>query len=391
MLYSVPEYYREFHCIADKCEDTCCAGWQIVADRKSLRKYRAVKGSFRKRIRKGVDWRKETFRQDKEKRCAFLNENNLCDMYTALGADSLCRTCRLYPRHVEEFEGVREITLSMSCPEAARILMNRTKPVKLLTVEKEGDEEYEEFDPFLYSELLDAREVIRGILQNRSLPLMVRSGLVYGLSHDIQRRVNRQELFSCGEVLEKYQKPSAQAFVEKQIQKRKTEPDRWFSFIKENFRKLHKLELLKKDWEFILLETEQRLYLQHTAQEYQKISEEFENWIEEYDFPWKIQKEQLLVYFIDTYFCGAVYDGQILAKTEFALLCSELLEELLKTRWLRNEKMLDMEDVIELVYRFSREVEHSDINLKQMEEMLSGCIRKLVTEDRGILRCQKNG
>lgn len=39
-------------------------------------------------------------------------------------------------------------------------------------------------------------------------------------------------------------------------------------------------------------------------------------------------------------------------------------------RWIRNEKQLDMEDVIELVYRFSREVEHSDQNLKQMEAMM---------------------
>lgn len=370
MLYSIPDYYHEFRCIADKCDDTCCAGWQIVVDRNSLRKYRAVKGSFRKRIWKSVDWRRETFRQDKEKRCFFLNDKNFCDMYTALGADSLCRTCRLYPRHVEEFEGVREITLSLSCPEVARILMNRIEPVSFRTVEKEGDEEYEDFDPFLYSELLDARDVIREILQNRELPLRVRAGLVYGLSRDMQRRVNRQELFSCNEVLGKYQRPSAEKFVKDKIREGKEKPEHWFAFVRDNFRKLHKLELLKKDWEYLLLEVEQRMYLRHTPEEYQKISEEFEAWIEARHFPWEIQKEQLMVYFIDTYFCGAVYDGQILAKAQMALLCAEMLEEMLKARWLRNEKMLDVEDVIELVYRFSREVEHSDVNLKRLEAMM---------------------
>ncbi|MEI3218527.1 MAG: flagellin lysine-N-methylase [Lachnoclostridium sp.] len=63
------------------------------------------------------------FRQDSEKRCAFLNDDNLCDLYTELGKDSLCKTCSPYPRHVEEFEGVREITLSVSCPEVAKILL----------------------------------------------------------------------------------------------------------------------------------------------------------------------------------------------------------------------------------------------------------------------------
>ena len=141
MQITKPTFYKEFSCIAGACPDTCCAGWQIVVDEKALRKYKAEKGDFRKRLRKGVNWKQKTFRQDKEKRCAFLNEENLCDMYKALGAKSLCKTCRLYPRHIEEFENTREITLSISCPEVARILMDRMEPVKFLTVEKEGEEQ----------------------------------------------------------------------------------------------------------------------------------------------------------------------------------------------------------------------------------------------------------
>jgi len=364
MLYSVPDYYKEFHCIADRCEDTCCAGWQIVVDKKSLKNYKKVRGDFRKRIRKGTNFRKETFHQDKEKRCAFLNENNLCDMYTALGPESLCRTCRLYPRHIEEFENVREISLSISCPEVARILMNRTKPVRWKSVEKEGDEEYDDFDPFLYSELLDAREVIRGIFKNREIPVSEREDLVYGLVREMQKKVDGNELFACGEVLENYQEYRKKAFGVGGKNAR-------FEFAKKRFRMLHRLELLKEDWELLLLETEKLLFLDHFAEEYQQLSREFSDWIENH-FPWEIQKEQLLVYFIDTYFCGAVYDGELQAKAEMALICTETIEDLLKARWLRNEKQLETEDVIELVYRFSREVEHSDLNLKKMENMMPG-------------------
>ena len=39
MQYSIPDYYKEFHCIADQCEETCCAGWQIQIDPASLKKY----------------------------------------------------------------------------------------------------------------------------------------------------------------------------------------------------------------------------------------------------------------------------------------------------------------------------------------------------------------
>ena len=158
MLYTIPDYYKEFACIADKCEDTCCAGWQIVIDKETLKKYTKVKGDFRKRLWTSVDWFQKSFKQDKDKRCAFLNEKNLCDLYLSQGEEGFCKTCREYPRHTEEFEGVREITLSISCPEVARILMNRMEPVRFLSEEKEGDEEFEDFDPFLYSILEDARK-----------------------------------------------------------------------------------------------------------------------------------------------------------------------------------------------------------------------------------------
>lgn len=37
-------------------------------------------------------------------------------------------------------------------------------------------------------------------------------------------------------------------------------------------------------------------------------------------------------------------------------------------RWTKNEQHLTTEDVIEIVYRYSREVEHSDENLEKMEK-----------------------
>ena len=43
MLYTIPDYYDDFTCIADACEDTCCAGWQIVIDKESLQKYKRIR------------------------------------------------------------------------------------------------------------------------------------------------------------------------------------------------------------------------------------------------------------------------------------------------------------------------------------------------------------
>ena len=54
MQITYPDYYKKFSCVADQCVDTCCAGWSIVIDEGTLKKYRAVKGKFGKRLRRKI-------------------------------------------------------------------------------------------------------------------------------------------------------------------------------------------------------------------------------------------------------------------------------------------------------------------------------------------------
>ena len=50
----IPDYYKDFQCIADKCKDSCCIGWEIMIDSKSYKKYQNVKGEFRDRLIKDM-------------------------------------------------------------------------------------------------------------------------------------------------------------------------------------------------------------------------------------------------------------------------------------------------------------------------------------------------
>lgn len=365
MIYTVPDYYREFHCIADKCEDTCCAGWQIVIDEKTLERYRKMRGPFFKKLLTGVNWINGTFKQDKEGRCAFLNENNLCRLYRTHGEKGFCKTCRNYPRHIEEFEGVREISLSVSCPEAARILMEKKEPVRFLTYERQGEEEFEDFDPFLFSVLEDARTVMIKLLQNRSLALSERIVLVYGMAHDMQGRINRQELFDCEAVIEKYNSEKgyefAKAYVETEVRKKNS-----LALVPELFSCLYELEHLREDWPELLRETDAILY-QNGKEHYKKVNTEFSQWKQENEV--EIHLEQLLVYFIFTYFTGAVYDGEVFSKVQTSIFCVLMIEELWKARWKRNGE-LDRAEMTELLHRFSREVEHSDENLEKLDRIM---------------------
>lgn len=351
--------------MADLCEDTCCAGWQIVIDRKSLADYKKTvrNDRFGSRLKKGIDWRRGTFRQDKEGRCAFLNDRNLCNLYSNLGEKSLCRTCRLYPRHIEEFEGVREITLSVSCPEVAKMLLARITPVTFRTYEKLGEEEYEAFDPFLFSILQDTRSTMIAILQNRALSVPVREGLVLGMTHDIQRRLAQGNMFECREVMERYLTPEAAKYTKRVLESdSKKMPARLFST-------LFQLELLKEDWNDLCTETAAILYM-HGEDRYWENRSKFEVWKQEHLPNWDIHLEQLLVYFVFTYFLGAVYDGEVYSKSRFAISMVHLIQEIWFGRWMKNKGTLSMEEMAELLYRFSREVEHSDENLKLAEKLL---------------------
>ena len=145
MRYLKPHFYDKFVCTAGACPDTCCAGWQIMIDEESLDRYGKEKGEFGTRLRNSIDWEEECFYQN-DRRCAFLNEKNLCDLYKALGPDALCDTCRMYPRHTEEYEGLRELSLSLSCPEAAKMILSCQEPVHFVEEEDEKEDDFEDFD-----------------------------------------------------------------------------------------------------------------------------------------------------------------------------------------------------------------------------------------------------
>ena len=199
MQITFPSYYKKFSCIADACPDTCCAGWQIMIDDASLEKYKNVQGEFGKRLHGSVNWEEECFCQN-ERRCAFLNDENLCDLYKALGPDALCDTCRLYPRHTEEFENVREVSLSLSCPEVARILMNITDKVTFVTEEDDEDEVFDDFDYFLFTALMDTRDMLIDIIQDRAVPMQKRLWKLLAAAHDFQLCINKNELFKWEDI-----------------------------------------------------------------------------------------------------------------------------------------------------------------------------------------------
>ena len=83
----------------------------------------------------------------------------------------------------------------------------------------------------------------------------------------------------------------------------------------------------------------------------------------------KIILEQLLVYFIFTYFCGAVYDDNVIGKVKMSVDSVYIIYEMIAAMWMEQGQMISQKDIERIVYRYSRELEHSDLNLEIMEEL----------------------
>lgn len=127
-----PSYAAKFHCIGESCEDSCCSGWNIPLDRETYEKYQAFRpeklGSIVSQYVSitSVQASPSLYAQinvTPEGNCPFFQVDRLCAIQKEHGGQLLSATCSIYPRTLNQVEGVLEGSLMLSCPEAARNIL----------------------------------------------------------------------------------------------------------------------------------------------------------------------------------------------------------------------------------------------------------------------------
>lgn len=128
----MPRYAARFQCIGPRCEDTCCASWTIHIDKKTYKAYRQDKspelgGLLAKNlVRIGADAATHAyavFRPSGDQQQCPIMQDGLCSIHKQLGESHLPDVCFTYPRQTHEVDGQFEQSLSLSCPEAARLAL----------------------------------------------------------------------------------------------------------------------------------------------------------------------------------------------------------------------------------------------------------------------------
>ena len=178
MTYDYPSYYSQFHCIGGSCPDSCCIGWEVDIDEETYNYYKSLKGPFGDRLRAHIkeDGADRYFPLCEGGRYPFLNRENLCDIITQLGEESLAQVCMEYPRYFLEKGDYEQIDLSLSCMELGRIFFEDPDPIEYIREEMpDADADANPIpDTALNGRLvhvLDIRDDCIAILEDRSRTL----------------------------------------------------------------------------------------------------------------------------------------------------------------------------------------------------------------------------
>ncbi|MDB2042863.1 flagellin lysine-N-methylase [Clostridium perfringens] len=439
MKVRVPNYFNEFKCIASECEDTCCAGWEIVIDDETHKRYENVEGEF------GEILRSKIVKSDGENifllnngNCSFLNEKKMCEIYINLGENHLCYTCQQFPRYTEEFLDLKEVGLSLSCPEAARIILRKAENTTFNLSEEykcesktqkeleydlslsceninssnctlgecsnskdnenresfnlsesenrqcldlknsediEGnnsevdslteDEDYfdEGIDEEVLSEFLECRNIVFNIIERNDLDLGTKVALALEFVKEVQNKIDLGDMDEIPELMEEYRDENFINTLIKELEGFKG---------KESIKHKNLCEYLKiyKSIKHINsndpLGLEKALkYFEGNEEFYLRKHKEFNEYYKENLYKFK----NILVYFIFRYFMKAIFDYDVSAKIKLAIISTLMIKELAVVRFIDNNNEFTEEDMVEVSRIYSKDIEHSDENIENLQEI----------------------
>jgi lysine-N-methylase len=259
-------------------------------------------------------------------RCPMWRQDGLCQIQAELGHDALCKTCREFPRLRHDYGNFTELGLELSCPEAARLILNDKE--NLWESQVDGNEGVAEYDGEIMGILQRTRGEFLAFLATTSLsaPQFLAVLLLY--AYDVQEELDGGETAILSP--EQYLLNAAKLPLQGDI---KSLQDFFMG-----------LEILTDQWKDRLRN------ICATAL-------------------WDIRTKALLRYFIQRYWLQAVSDYDIVCRAKFTVSACILIGYL-------------GEDFIETAQLFSKEIENDPDNV---EAILDGAYTARGLTDLNLL------
>lgn len=338
MKLCMPEYYKEFKCIAEKCTDNCCIGWEIDIDNETFSKYNNINNEFGKKLNNNISKEKtKSFILDEKERCPFLNNKNLCEIFLNLGENNLCKICTEHPRYYEWFDGIKEGGIGLCCEEACRIILSQRKKFSTYTIDIPL-EPYDEYDNTIYLYLKNNRNKIIDYLDNSSLPFNLRIRNILLFSDKLQQNIDNNNL-----------QPVKLDYTNQTL-KSTYNMQSIFDFYLT-------LETLNNNW-ISDLKNCINAYNNYSYRipDFEKSNIEISLWL-----------KNISIYFIWRYFLKGVFDLDILSKTKLLVVSILVIRTQFFYKWLKTGT-LTLNDCITIAKNYSKEIEYSEDNLLTLKK-----------------------
>lgn len=366
MIRRVPHYYKEFHCIAESCNDNCCVGgWEIDIDDETAEYYMNLEGKFGDRLKASITRTDEYCFKLKDGKCPFLDDKNLCEIYQELGEDKMGVVCTQFPRYTEYYGNVKETGIGLACEEAARIIFS-DRAAFCLKTEEIGETEItdSEYDKELAEQLFPLRDYLFELAEKKRLSIQDKLIALLNICHEAQECINKN---NYEEILKLRKEPFkiTNSYPKQELK----------NGMEHILYAYEELEVLSDEWKEQLDMVFDTLHSDKIVpREYHRLYGEFQKAVKDRNYEY----ENLIKYFIFRYFMKAAYDHDVFGKAQMIAANIFVITDMDIVRWLNNNKIFSFQDRIDTVHIFSRELEYSQDNMINLaEEFLFDDIFKL--------------
>lgn len=345
MIYRRPNYYDNFHCLGGACPDTCCRDWSVVPDDNFLAGCASAPSPLRERIAQNLvtDEDSDTcFRLDEAGLCALLTPDGLCAVQRDWGEAHLCAHCAAYPRFIEEYGSLTESSLAISCPEAARLLLEAPRFTLIETDDGKADPPFDGIAPALLDSLEQSRARVLALLDAGDGTIWEKLRIVLTYALDLEGFIGMGEY---GQIASPFPPP-----LEPDPSRRQGPTVRLLELLSE-------LDPLRPDWPLLLKERAARLSALSPA-DYLQLRADYER----ANPRWERQLTNLACYFLFRHWHKTVNDDDLYGRA--ALVCAACTVLYHLALFQPGEEAI-------LWTRFSREVEHDENNLAELIWALS--------------------
>lgn len=371
MKLRVPFYYDQFKCITSECKDNCCVGgWEIDIDDDTYNYYMNLEGEPGETIRAAITDNEEGGHSFKLENghCTLLDDDGLCKVHSALGAEHLCVVCDQFPRFSEYFGEIKESGIGLACEEAERIVFSENKP--FTTVLKPCNDEYvkdEEYDSSFAIRIFKARDKMFSILDMPDTSINEKLVVILKFADKMQEYINSDD----SDGLKEYVNTFGRSDVERILMDMNDAADSgdFEEFdVAESIRNImysyEDMEVLDDRWEEMLSEVVSIFHDNMTGEEYQECMDEFMTCMMSREYEYKNYVE----YLVFRYFAKSVYDYDVVGKAKMFITNYLVLRQTDLLVWFKNHKKFSFQDRLDTVHIFSRQVEYSEDNMESLYE-----------------------